>query len=59
MNELVIYQREDNRWAWHLRAGNGNIIATDGGQGYENRADCARIATAIVTGLYAPKGLAL
>lgn len=59
MNELDIYQRTDKRWAWRLIAGNGQTIATDGSQGYENRADCARIATAIITGLYAPKGLTL
>ena len=58
MPELTIYQRTDHRWAWRLRAGNGEIIATDGGQGYENEADCRRTATAVVTGLYAPKGLA-
>lgn len=55
MSDLEIYQRADKRWAWRLRAGNGAIIATDGGQGYENRADCARVARAVVDGLYAPE----
>lgn len=55
MNELEIYQRTDKRWAWRLRAGNGAIIATDGGQGYENRADCSRVAHAVVAGLYSPE----
>lgn len=55
MNELEIYQRTDKRWAWRLRAGNGQIIATDGGQGYERRTDCARVARAVVDGLYAPE----
>jgi uncharacterized protein YegP (UPF0339 family) len=49
---LEVYQRADKRWAWRLRAGNGAIVATDGGQGYENRADCARVARAVVAGLY-------
>lgn len=57
MPELDIYRRVDGRWAWRLRAANGQTIATDGAQGYENEDDCRRIATAIVTGLYAPKGL--
>lgn len=56
MPDLEIYQRADGRWAWRLRAGNGRIIATDGGQGYENRADCARVADAVVSGLHAPEG---
>lgn len=56
MPNLEIYQRTDGRWAWRLRAGNGAIIATDGGQGYQNRSDCARIADAIVSGLYAEDG---
>lgn len=53
MPNLEIYQRADKRWAWRLRAGNGSIIATDGGQGYENRTDAARMADAITSGLYA------
>lgn len=56
MPNLEIYQRTDGRWAWRLRAGNSQVIATDGGQGYENRADCARIADAVTSGLYAENG---
>lgn len=54
MNSLEVYQRGDGRWAWRLRAGNGRIIATDGAQGYENEADCRRVAAAVATGMYAP-----
>jgi uncharacterized protein YegP (UPF0339 family) len=54
MNRLEVFERTDGRWAWRLFAGNGEIIATDGGQGYENRGDCERIADAIVRGAYAP-----
>jgi len=54
MTNLDIYQRTDNRWAWRLLADNGQVIATDGGQGYENRGDCARIAEAVVRGDYTP-----
>lgn len=53
-----VYQRDDDRWAWRLTAANGNIVATDGGQGYENQADCERIGKAVVVGLYAPRDLA-
>lgn len=38
-----VYRREDGRWAWRLVAPNGHIIATDGGQGYENREDAMAI----------------
>lgn len=55
MSDLEVYQRADKRWSWRLRAGNGSIIATDGGQGYENRSDCARVARAVVAGLYEPR----
>lgn len=48
------FQRDDGRWAWHLIADNGRVIATDGGQGYENREYCERIGSAIVRGEYAP-----
>lgn len=53
MPDLEIYQRADHRWAWRLRAANGAIIATDGGQGYERRIDAARTATAVISGAYA------
>ena len=59
MSKLEIYQREDGLWAWRLVHQNGEILATDGGQGYENRSDCATVAARVVTGLYAPQGLAL
>lgn len=51
--KLEIYQRTDRKWAWRLVAANGRIIATDGGQGYENRAACEEMARAIVGGRYA------
>lgn len=48
------FERADGRWGWRLIAGNGAIIATDGGQGYENRADCVRVGDAVVRGAYWP-----
>lgn len=54
MPSIEVYQRTDNRWAWRLVAANGRIIATDGGQGYENKSDCERMANDIVGGHYAP-----
>lgn len=52
MAKLDIYQREDKRWAWRLTADNGRIVATDGGQGYEQQADCEQTASAVTRGFY-------
>lgn len=30
---------KNNEWYWRLSASNGKIVA-DGGQGYDNKADC-------------------
>jgi uncharacterized protein YegP (UPF0339 family) len=54
MGELDVYKRNDGKWAWRLVAPNGQIIATDGGQGYENRRDCEAVAKAVVRGDHAP-----
>lgn len=51
---IEVYPRVDGRFAWRLVAQNGNIIATDGGQGYENEVDAEDIANKIIrTGNYA------
>jgi uncharacterized protein YegP (UPF0339 family) len=47
--KIEFYRRTDGRWAWRLLADNGQPIATDGGQGYENLDDAlhgANLATA-------------
>jgi hypothetical protein len=42
---IEFYQREDERWAWRLIGANGfDIIANDGGQGYENKGDAMAAA---------------
>lgn len=48
-SSLEVYRREDGRWAWRFRAPNGEIIATDGGQGYEHKSDCEAMASRVVT----------
>ncbi len=50
MAKRVVYQRTDKKWSWRLRADNGTIIATDGGQGYENKDDAKSIADRIIGG---------
>lgn len=50
MAKINVFEREDGKWAWNLVAANGDIIATDGGQGYENKADCQDMARRVVSG---------
>lgn len=52
MATRTVYQRPDKKWGWRLKSDNGNIIATDGGQGYENEADCKAMADKVVGGTY-------
>lgn len=51
MPERVLYTRTDGKWAWRLVV-NGNIVATDGGQGYENEADARDMADRIIGGAF-------
>jgi uncharacterized protein YegP (UPF0339 family) len=44
------FRRTDGKWAWHAKTANGEIVATDGGQGYENKSDALDAAT-LVTGI--------
>ena len=53
MAERLVYQRSDGKWAWRLSADNGAVIATDGGQGYDNVDDCRSIADRITSGEFA------
>lgn len=49
--ERLIYKRTDGKWAWKLTS-QGHVIATDGGRGYRNEADCRRIADAVIGGAF-------
>lgn len=51
MAERVLYRRADGKWAWHLLA-NGDIIATDGGQGYDSLEEARAMIERIVGGYY-------
>lgn len=52
MAQRVVYKRSDGKWAWRLVV-NGNIVATDGGQGYENVEDARSMADRIISGEFA------
>lgn len=48
---IEVYERSGagaGTFAWRLRAGNQQIIATDGGQGYENKEAAVDMADRIV-----------
>jgi uncharacterized protein YegP (UPF0339 family) len=49
MAERLLFTRTDGKWAWHLKV-NGDIVATDGGQGYENEDDARDMADRIIAG---------
>ncbi len=52
MSERLLFTRTDGKWAWHLEV-NGNIVATDGGQGYENEDDARDMADRVIAGEFA------
>lgn len=49
MAERVLFERTDGTWGWRLVV-NGNIVATDGNQGYENEDYCRKTADRIIGG---------
>ncbi|MET4620642.1 uncharacterized protein YegP (UPF0339 family) [Arthrobacter sp. 2762] len=53
MAKRLLYTRADGKWAWHLAADNGEIIAVDGSQGYENEDDARSMADRIISGEFA------
>lgn len=51
---LVIIERSDKKWGWSLWGDNGvDVIATDGSQGYENKAEAKQMAFKVISGHYA------
>jgi hypothetical protein len=51
-----VFERADGKWAWHARAANQEIVASDAGQGYENRADAEAMMGRVLGGRYALGG---
>jgi uncharacterized protein YegP (UPF0339 family) len=48
--ELDVYQRVDGKWAWRLKAANGQVVAVDGSQGYEHHSDALAMAIRVSHG---------
>jgi len=51
MVERVVYRRADGKWAWQLIA-YGDIVAADGGQGYDSAEEAAAVADGVIGGDY-------
>lgn len=47
-----IYKRKDGKWAFRVKASNGEVVATDGGQGYEAKASAQSTLEKLLRGEY-------
>lgn len=53
--KIQFYKRADGKWAWRMIAANSQVIATDGGQGYENYEDA--VMGAVLATDYSGRGI--
>lgn len=52
--QRILIERADGKWGWQLIGSNGSdIIATDGGQGYDSEDFARKMADKIIGGSYA------
>ena len=47
-----LYKRKDGQWAFRVKASNGQVVATDGGQGYSSKAAAMSTLTKLLAGEY-------
>lgn len=47
-----VYQRKDGKWAFRVKASNGQVVATDGAQGYGTKASAVSTVTKLIGGSY-------
>jgi len=47
-----VYQRSDGKYAFRVKAGNHEVVATDGGQGYDNAAAAKSTLQKLMSGDY-------
>ena len=47
-----LYKRTDGKWAFRVKASNGEIVATDGGQGYVAKGDAESTLQKLLSGTY-------
>ena len=46
------YKRADGKYAFRVKAGNHEVVATDGGQGYDHEADAKSTLEKLISGAY-------
>jgi uncharacterized protein YegP (UPF0339 family) len=49
---LEVYRRADGLWDWRAVGGNGEIVATSGGQGFTERNDAREAGEHVLDGSY-------
>lgn len=47
-----VYKRKDGKWAFRVKASNGQCVATDGGQGYSTKKAALNTVTKLIQGDY-------
>ncbi len=47
-----LYKRADGKWAFRVRASNGQVVATDGGQGYGSKTSARSTLEKLLRGEY-------
>ncbi len=47
-----VYKRKDGNWAFRVKASNGQVVATDGGQGYNEKSSAMSTLTKLLAGEY-------
>ncbi len=47
-----LYKRKDGQWAFRVKASNGQVVATDGGQGYSKKSAATNALTKLMAGEY-------
>ena len=54
-----VFERSDGRWAWRLRAENGQTVAADGNQGFRDSTDAQRAVSDVITSIRADTAITL
>ena len=47
-----VYKRKDGKWAYRVKSSNGQVVATDGGQGYASKKSALNTVTKLIGGEY-------
>ena len=47
-----VYERKDGKWAFRVKASNGQVVATDGSQGYADKTSAMATLTKLISGEY-------